>query len=112
MASNLLSNKSKDNLPWVEKYRPEQLKDIKGQKYIIRVIKKFKDREDFPHLLFYGPPGTGKTSTIISAIHEIYGNNYQFMVLEMNASDKRGIDSVRNEILDFVNKKGYQNKFK
>ena len=61
------------------------------------------DNEQLPHLLFYGPPGTGKTSTILAVAKELYGaKNLKKMVLELNASDARGIDVVRNEILNFA----------
>lgn len=66
-----------------------------------------------PHLLFYGPPGTGKTSTILALAHEIYGSNFKNMVLELNASDDRGIEVVRNQIKNFAStmqifSKGYK----
>lgn len=65
-------------------------------------MKKFVHEGRLPHLLFYGPPGTGKTSTIIALAREIYGDNYRNMVLELNASDDRGIDVVRNQIKNFA----------
>ncbi|KAI5964128.1 RFC3 [Candida pseudojiufengensis] len=97
-----MSNKNRDNLPWVEKYRPDNLQEVYGQNEIVTTIKKFNETGKLPHLLFYGPPGTGKTSTIIALAKEIYGPNYKNMVLELNASDDRGIDVVRNQIKNFA----------
>lgn len=65
-------------------------------------VRKFVHEGKLPHLLFYGPPGTGKTSTVVAMAKEIYGPNYKNMVLELNASDDRGIDVVRNEIKNFA----------
>lgn len=91
-----------DSLPWVEKYRPDTLDDVYGQTAVVTTIRKFIEEGKLPHLLFYGPPGTGKTSTIIALAREIYGRNYSNMVLELNASDDRGIDVVRNQVKDFA----------
>ncbi|CAH6720748.1 replication factor C subunit 3 [[Candida] jaroonii] len=93
---------SKENLPWVEKYRPDSLDEVYGQQEIVDTVRKFVEEGKLPHLLFYGPPGTGKTSTIIALAKEIYGPKYKNMVLELNASDDRGIDVVRNQIKDFA----------
>lgn len=73
-----------------------------GQTEIVETVRKFVEEGKLPHLLFYGPPGTGKTSTIIALAKEIYGPKYKNMVLELNASDDRGIDVVRNQIKDFA----------
>ncbi|KAI5956576.1 RFC3 [Candida jiufengensis] len=97
-----MSDKNKENLPWVEKYRPDNLQEVYGQQEIVTTIRKFHETGRIPHLLFYGPPGTGKTSTIIALAKEIYGPNYKNMVLELNASDDRGIDVVRNQIKNFA----------
>ncbi|GMM57320.1 replication factor C subunit 3 [Maudiozyma humilis] len=91
-----------DNLPWVEKYRPTTLDDVYGQSEIVGTVRKFVAEGKLPHLLFYGPPGTGKTSTIVALARELYGKNYSNMVLELNASDDRGIDVVRNQIKEFA----------
>ncbi|RLV89942.1 Replication factor C subunit 3 [Spathaspora sp. JA1] len=100
------SDSVKLGLNWVvvliEKYRPETLDDIYGQQEIVTTVHKFIQTGKLPHLLFYGPPGTGKTSTIIAIAREIYGTNYKNMVLELNASDDRGIDVVRNQIKNFA----------
>ncbi|CCK72593.1 replication factor C subunit 3 KNAG_0K02300 [Huiozyma naganishii CBS 8797] len=93
---------SRESLPWVEKYRPSSLDDVYGQGEIVSVLHKFIQENRLPHLLFYGPPGTGKTSTIVALAREIYGKNYSHMVLELNASDDRGIDVVRNQIKEFA----------
>lgn len=91
-----------DNLPWIEKYRPVSLDDVSGHEGIVKTIRRFVSNRQIPHLLFYGPPGTGKTSTIVAVAREIYGPNYKNMVLELNASDDRGIDVVRSEIKTFA----------
>lgn len=93
---------STDNLPWVEKYRPQCLDDIYGQSETVSTVRKFASEGRIPHLLFYGPPGSGKTSTIIALAKELYGKNYKNMVLELNASDDRGIDVVRDQIKNFA----------
>ncbi|KAE8146638.1 P-loop containing nucleoside triphosphate hydrolase protein [Aspergillus avenaceus] len=95
-----------DNLPWVEKYRPNTLEDVSGHHDILATINKFVDANRLPHLLLYGPPGTGKTSTILALARRIYGvKNMRQMVLELNASDDRGIDVVREQIKTFASTK-------
>ncbi|GBG31871.1 Replication factor C subunit 5 [Hondaea fermentalgiana] len=89
-------------LPWIEKYRPQKLDDLVAHDEIVATIRKLVDANRLPHLLFYGPPGTGKTSTILAVAREMYGSSMRSMVLEMNASDARGIDTVRNEISNFA----------
>ncbi|XP_393747.1 replication factor C subunit 5 isoform X2 [Apis mellifera] len=91
------------NLPWVEKYRPKKLDDLISHEEIIKTINKFIDENLLPHLLFYGPPGTGKTSTILACARKLYTSaQFNSMVLEMNASDDRGINIVRGQILSFA----------
>ncbi|CCM02542.1 uncharacterized protein FIBRA_04644 [Fibroporia radiculosa] len=91
-----------ENLPWVEKYRPVSMDDIVSHKDITSTIEKFIEKNQLPHLLFYGPPGTGKTSTILAVARRIYGNDYRKQILELNASDDRGIDVVREQIKNFA----------
>lgn len=90
----------------VEKYRPTTLDDVSGHQDILATINKFVDSNRLPHLLLYGPPGTGKTSTILALARRIYGAaNMRQMVLELNASDDRGIDVVREQIKTFASTK-------
>lgn len=91
---------------WIEKYRPKQLKNIIGQSNIIYTLKQLTDKDTtIPNLLFYGMPGTGKTTTIISLCYELFGPiNYSERVLELNASDDRGIDVIRKSVLSFAKK--------
>ena len=97
---------AEDSLPWVEKYRPVSLTDVSGHQDILATINKFVDSNRLPHLLLYGPPGTGKTSTILALARRIYGHdNMRQMVLELNASDDRGIDVVREQIKTFASTK-------
>ncbi|KAI9838473.1 MAG: hypothetical protein M1837_002465 [Sclerophora amabilis] len=97
---------AEDSLPWVEKYRPDTLDDVAGHQDILATINKFIDTNRLPHLLLYGPPGTGKTSTVLALARRIYGaKNMRQMVLELNASDDRGIDVVREQIKTFASTK-------
>lgn len=93
-----------DSLPWVEKYRPSTISEIQGHTSILTTIQSFITQNQLPHLLFYGPPGTGKTSTVLALARGIYGGerNMRQMVLELNASDERGIDVVREQIKTFA----------
>ncbi|CAG5045963.1 unnamed protein product [Parnassius apollo] len=91
------------NLPWVEKYRPSKLEDLVSHDDIIKTISQFMKENQLPHLLFYGPPGTGKTSTILACAKQMYTpQQFNSMVLELNASDDRGIGIVRGQILSFA----------
>ncbi|MFC3477785.1 replication factor C small subunit [Halobacterium litoreum] len=87
---------------WVEKYRPERLEDVVGHPDITERLQSYVDRDDLPHLLFAGPAGTGKTASSVSIAKEIYGDDWQENFLELNASDERGIDVVRDRIKDFA----------
>ena len=98
----MLTKSKTETLPWIEKYRPSNLNDIISHERIISTLKTFINNRCVPHLLFYGPSGTGKTSTITACAKELYGKYYPFMVMELNASDDRGIEVVRNRIKQFV----------
>ena len=90
-----------DNIPLTEKYRPTKLDEIVYQKDIINILNTTKKQFNIPHLLFHGPPGTGKTSTILAICRQLYGDDFKKKVLELNASDDRGITIIRGKIKDF-----------
>ncbi len=89
---------------WIEKYRPDNLDKIVGQDKNINIINKMIDGGSFPHLLLHGKSGTGKTSTIMSIANKLYGKNRPFMMIKLDASDDRGINTVREEIKGFAEK--------
>ncbi|KAI3984005.1 hypothetical protein MKX01_035132 [Papaver californicum] len=93
--------------PWVEKYRPRSLADVAAHRDIVDTIDRLTSENKLPHLLLYGPPGTGKTSTILAVARKIYGPQYHNMILELNASDDRGIDVVRQQIQDFASTQSF-----
>ncbi|KAI8363992.1 putative DNA replication factor [Choanephora cucurbitarum] len=102
-----------DNLPWVEKYRPQTLDEVVSHQDITSTIETFIDAKRLPHLLFYGPPGTGKTTTILACARKLYGDRFKSMILELNASDDRGIDVVREQIKNFASTRNiYSSGFK
>lgn len=93
---------SKDFIPWVEKYRPKKLADIVGQPQIVLRLESYLKTGNFPHLLLAGRPGTGKTSAALALAHQLYGSDIRECFKELNASDSRGIDTIRGQVKDFA----------
>jgi replication factor C subunit 3/5 len=96
---------SNDYLPWVEKYRPKSIEQIISNNENIQILSSMLKNNSLPHLLFHGTSGTGKTSLILALAKELYGENVNLMVMKLDASDDRGINSVREEIKGFAEKK-------
>jgi replication factor C subunit 3/5 len=94
-------NQEKSKLPFVEKYRPNTLDQIISQDDIIKTLKKFLNKNSLTHLLFYGTAGTGKTTCAKAIANFLYGNQRTGNILELNASDERGIDIVKEQIKSF-----------
>ena len=97
------------SLIWTEKYRPSEFTEIKGQDNAIKRIESFVKSGNLPHLLLAGPAGTGKTTTALVIAKKLYGENWKYNFLELNASDDRGIDVVRSTIKDFARTKALGN---
>jgi len=93
-------------IPWLEKYRPTTLKDVVGNRETIDRLRQIAKQGNVPNMIISGPPGTGKTTSIHCLAFDLLGEDlYKTAVLELNASDSRGIDVVRNKIKMFAQQK-------
>jgi replication factor C subunit 3/5 len=101
---------SSGNIPWTEKYRPKSLDDIIDHDKKITTLRALVKSNQLPHLLFYGPPGSGKTSMILALARDMYGANYRRYITEINGSSERGIDTIRGNVVDYVQAKADQVK--
>lgn len=105
--------KNNNHIPWVEKYRPNNFKDIVLSENNKIILENMLVDNFFPNLLLFGPPGTGKTTTIINLINNYQEKNNEKnkgLMIHLNASDERGIDIIRNNIYNFVNSKNLFNE--
>ncbi|KAJ9615441.1 Subunit of heteropentameric Replication factor C (RF-C) [Cladophialophora chaetospira] len=90
-------------VPWVEKYRPKSLDEVKSQEHATETLRRMVNASNLPHLLCYGPPGNGKTSTILALCRELFGPELmKSRVLELNASDERGLSVIRERVKSFA----------
>ena len=94
-----------ENALWTEKYRPTDFSEIKGQKEIVKRVKAFVEQQNLPHLLFAGPTGVGKSTLAIVIAKKLFGDEWRRNFLELNASDTRGIDTIRINVKDFARTK-------
>jgi replication factor C small subunit len=87
---------------WTEKYRPTDFSEVVGQEEIVKRIKAFVEQKNMPHMMFSGPAGVGKTTLSIIIAKKLFGDDWRSNFLDLNASDERGIDVVRNKVKDFA----------
>ena len=90
---------------WTEKYRPKKFEEVVGQSDIIKKVQSLTNSLNIPHMLFAGPAGTGKSTLALIVVKELFGTNWKENYLELNASDERGIDVVRQKVKDFARTK-------
>ncbi len=102
---NMMSSQTLAELLWVEKYRPKTLSEMVNQEDVVKRLQQFIKERNMPHLLFAGPPGTGKTTAAHALAHDLYGPDYRMYMLELNASDERGIDVIRGKVKEFSRSK-------
>jgi len=94
---------------WVEKFRPQTFSEIKGQEKIVERVKAMVEQKNIQNLMFAGPAGVGKSTLALIVAYELFGDEWNQNFLELNASDDRGIDVVRNTIKDFARTKSMGN---
>ncbi len=94
---------------WTEKYRPKEFSEIKGQDAIVKRVESFIKTGNMPHLLFSGPAGVGKTTLSFVIVKQLFKDEWRENFLELNASDERGIDIIRQKVKDFARTKSIGN---
>ena len=90
---------------WTEKYRPSQFDEVKGQKEIVSRVQAFVKQKNMPHVMFSGPAGVGKSTLALVIAKQLFGDSWHQNFVELNASDERGIDIIRNKVKDFARTK-------
>jgi replication factor C subunit 2/4 len=94
------------SIPWIEKYRPVKIEDVIADENILTEINNIIKTKNIPNMIFTGTPGIGKTTSILCIARKLYGPYMKDAVLELNASDERGIKTINNGIIgDFCNHK-------
>ena len=94
--------KMEENLSWTEKYRPQRVEDLVSQEKVSSLLLESLEKKTIPHLLFYGPPGVGKTSAVLALSRQMFGTKFRDNILELNASDERGIGVIRSKVKKFA----------
>jgi len=90
---------------WTEKYRPSTFAEMAGQENIVKRVQALTNSMNIPHLLFAGPAGTGKSTLALVVVKELFKQNWKDNYLELNASDERGINIVREKVKNFARTK-------
>eukprot|EP00448_Togula_jolla_P006273 CAMPEP_0170594260 /NCGR_PEP_ID=MMETSP0224-20130122/13903_1 /TAXON_ID=285029 /ORGANISM="Togula jolla, Strain CCCM 725" /LENGTH=384 /DNA_ID=CAMNT_0010918301 /DNA_START=46 /DNA_END=1201 /DNA_ORIENTATION=+ len=93
---------AKGGMPWVEKYRPATIDEVAQQEEVVGALRSSLQTGELPNLLFFGPPGTGKTTVALAIVQQHFGKSWRDRVKEMNASDERGINAVREQVKTFA----------
>ena len=104
--------KNKESVIWTEKYRPKHFSEVIGHPAIVKRAKAFVEAQNMPHLLFSGPAGSGKTTLALVIAKKFFGSAWKENFLELNASDERGIDVVRQKVKSFARTKSFTSPFK
>lgn len=94
-----------DSEIWTEKYRPSKFDEVVGQSDIVKRVKSLTNAMNIPHLLFAGPAGVGKSTLALIVVKDLFGDSWRENYLELNASDERGIDVIRQKVKDFARTK-------
>ncbi len=98
-----------DSTIWTEKYRPKKFDEVVGQEDIIKKVQNLTKAMNIPHMLFAGPAGTGKSTLALIVVKDLFGDTWKENYLELNASDERGIDVIRQKVKDFARTKALGN---